>query len=80
MYSGELRKSVITYYSINFLLHKNSYNFYDAKKIVNDFTVAFETVFNPRKNVRLQGSMEPINFMPAEIIELESRRIRMTDV
>ena len=43
-----LRRSVITYYSISFLLHKSSYDFYDAKKAVDDFSVAFERVFNPQ--------------------------------
>ena len=55
------------------------YDFYDAKKTVDDFAVAFERVFNLRKKVRLQGSMELINCMPTDIIELESRRIWMTD-
>ena len=67
-----LRRSIITYYSINFL-------FYDAKKAVDDFAVAFEKVFNLRKKVKLQGSMELINYMPTDIIELE-RSIWMTDV
>ena len=41
-----LRRSIVTYYYINILLHKNSYDFYDAKKTVDDFAVAFERVFN----------------------------------
>ena len=40
-----LRRSIVTYYYINILLHKNSYDFYDAKKTVDDFAVAFERVF-----------------------------------
>ena len=53
---------------------------FDAMEIVDNFTVAFETVFDPHKNVRLQGSIDPINYMPSEIIELESRKIWMIDV
>ena len=75
-----LRRSIITYYSINFLLHKNSYHFHDAIKTVYDFELAFERVFNPRKKDRIQGSMELINYMPTDKIELESRRIWITDV
>ena len=40
-----LRRSIITYYSINFSLHKNPYDFYDAKTTVD--AVAFERVYNP---------------------------------
>ena len=75
-----LRRSIITFYSINFLLHKNSYHFYDAKKTVYDFALALKRPFNPRKKFRLQVSMELINYLPTDIIELESRRIWMTDV
>ena len=39
-----LKRSTITYYSINFSLHKNFSNFYDAKKTVDDFSLAFERV------------------------------------
>ena len=56
------------------------YDVYNTKKTVDDFAVALERVFNPRKKVRLQGLMELINYMPTEIIELVSRRIWMTDV
>ena len=75
-----LKRSVITYYSTRFLLHKNSYDFYGAKKTMDDFAVAFERVFNPQKKFKFQGSMELINYMPADIIELKSRRTCMTDV
>ena len=56
------------------------YDFYDAMKIVDNFTVAFETVFDPHKNVRLQGSIDPINYVPSEIIKLENRKIWMNHV
>ena len=73
-----LRRSVITYYSINFSQHKN-YNFNDAKKALDDFALAFERVFSPGKKVKIQVSMELINYQPTEIIELESKRVWMTD-
>ena len=74
-----LRRSVITYYSINFSQHKN-YNLNDAKKALDDFALAFERVFSPGKKVKIQVSMELINYQPTEIIELESKRVWMTDV
>ena len=50
------------------------------KITVDDFAVIFERVFNLRKKVRLPGSMELINYMSTDTIELESGRIWMTDV
>ena len=49
-----LRRSVITYYSINFSQHKN-YNFNDAKKALDDFALAFERVFSPGKKSENSG-------------------------
>ena len=73
-----LKRSTITYYSINFSLHKNFYNFYDAKKTVDDFALSFERVFVRDKKVKTHGSIELVDYQPTEIIELESRRIWMT--
>ena len=71
--------SVITYFSINYFFHKNSYNFYDAKKkTVNDFIFCVESKFVSNGKVNVQGPIELINYEPAEtdeIIELESKRI-----
>ena len=52
-----MKWSIITSYSINFFLHKNFYNFYDAKKTVDDFALGFERAFAPGKKVKSQGSM-----------------------
>ena len=57
-----LKRSITTYYSINFSLHKNFYNLYDAKKTVDDFPLAFERVFAPGKKVKSQGLMQLINY------------------
>lgn len=57
-----LKRSITTYYSINFSLHKNFYNLYDAKKTVDDFALPFERVFAPGKKVKSQGLMQLINY------------------
>ena len=64
----------------NFSLIFPNFFIFDAMEIVDNFTVAFETVFDPHKNGRLQGSIDPINYIPSEIIELESRKIWMINV
>ena len=77
------KRSLITHYSINYSLHKNYYNFYDAKKAVNDFICSAENKFISSGKVNVQGSMELIKYQLAEtdeIIELESRRTWLTDV
>ena len=77
------KRSLITYYSINYFLHKNDHVFYDAKKTVNDFIFFVENKFVSNGKVNFQGSMELINYQPAEtdqIIELESTRTWLTDV
>ena len=42
---------------------------------MNDFVLSFETKFFPGNKVKIQVSMELINYQPTEVIELESRRI-----
>ena len=64
---------------MNFSLHKNFYYFQDAQKTVDDFALAFEKIFSPSDKVKIQASMELINYQPTEIIELESRKIWITD-
>ena len=66
------KRSIITYYSINFSLYKNFYDFCDAQKAMNDFALAFEKDFSPKNKVKNQASMELINYQPTDIIELES--------
>lgn len=44
---------------------------------MDGFTLAFERVFAPGKKVKIQCSMELINYQPTEIIELESKRVWM---
>ena len=64
----------------NFFLHKKFYDFYDAQKIMNDFLLSFETKFSTGDKVKIQASMKLINYQPTEIIDLDSKRIWMTDV
>ena len=75
------KRSLITYYSINYFLHKNYYDFYDAKKTVNYFIFSVENKFVSNGKVNVQSPMELINYHPAktdQIIELESRRTWLT--
>ena len=77
------KRSLITYYLVNYFLHKNDHVFYDAKKTVNYFIFFVENKFVSNCKVNFQGSMELINYQPAEtdqIIELESTRTWLTDV
>ena len=71
------KKILIIYYSINYFLHKNHYNFYDAEKTVNDFIFSAENMFVSRGKVSVQSSIELINYESTEetdqIIEPESR-------
>ena len=71
------------YYWINFSLHKNYYDFYNAEKTVNDFIFSIEKKVVVSGEVTLQSSMELINYQPAEtdrIVELEAKRTWLTDV
>ena len=76
------RGNVLTTYSINYSTHKNSYDFFDAEKTTKDFISVVDSKFVPRGKVKIQGSIDIINYQPAgdEIIELESRRTWLTDV
>ena len=76
------KRSLITYYLINYSLHKNYYDFYNAKGTVNDFIFSVENKFVSNGKVNVQGSMGLINYQLAEtdqIIELESRRTWLSD-
>ena len=76
------KRSLITYYLINYSLYKNYYHFYNAKGTVNDFIFSVENKFVSNGKVNVQGSMGLINYQSAEtdqIIELESRRTWLTD-
>ena len=75
-----LRRGVITYYSINYFQHKNFYDFFDAEKIVDNFLSTFERSFVSNKKVKMQGYIELVNYQPSEIIELESKRVWVSDI
>ena len=60
------KRSLITYYSVNYFLHKNHYDFYYAEKTVNDFIFSAENKFVSRRKVSVQGSTELIKYQPAE--------------
>ena len=75
-----LGRGVITYYSINYFQHKNFYDFFNAEKIVDNFLSTFKRSFVSNKKVKMQGYIELVNYLPSEIIELESKRVWLTDV
>ena len=62
------RSDLITNYSINYSLYKNYYDFYDAEKTVKGFISSVENMFASRGKVKVQESMEVINYQPAEEI------------
>ena len=74
-----LRRGGITYYSSNYFQHKNFYDFFDAEKIVDNFLSTFERSFVSNKKVKMQGHIQLVNYQPSEIIELESKRVWLTD-
>ena len=59
-------------------MHKNYYDFFDAEKTVKEFNLSLENKFVSRGKIKVQGSVEIINYQPADeidqLIELESRR------
>ena len=68
---------------MNFSLHSNFYNFFDAGKTVDDFLKAVKQKFIPTDNVEVQGSIYLVKYQPAQsnvIIELKDKRIWLTDV
>ena len=78
-----LKRAPIMYFSINYFLHSNFYNFFDAEKTINDFLVAVKQKFISTDNIEVQGSVYLVNWQPAQssvIIELEDKRIWLTDV
>ena len=49
-------------------MYKNYYDFYDAEKTVKDFISSVENMFASRGKVKVQESVEVINYQPAEEI------------
>ena len=80
--SNVSRRSLITYYSINYFLNKNYYNFL-MQKNVHGFIFSVEKKSIPTGKIKVQRSVEFINYHPAEsnvIIKLESKMIWLADV
>ena len=78
-----LKRGPITYFSMNYSLHSNFYNFFDAGKTVDDFLETVKQKFIPTDNVEVQGSIYLVKYQPAQsnvIIELKDKRIWLTDV
>ena len=68
------------YFFINYFQHRNFYDFFDAEKVDDSFLNAFEMCFVSNKKMKFQGYRELIHYQSAEIIELESKRVWLTDV
>ena len=70
------RGNVITIYSINYSIHKNSYDFFNVEKVIRKFILAVKNKFVPEGKVKVQGSIDIFNYQPSEEenIEQESRR------
>ena len=77
---SRLRRGLITYFSINYFQHKNFYDFFNAEKSFDAFLNTFQGSFVPGEKVKFQGYIELIIFQSTERIELESKRICLTEV
>ena len=69
-----------TYFPINYFQHKNLYDFFDAEKSFDAFLNTFQGSFVSGEKVKFQGYIELIIFQSTERIELESKRIWLTEV
>ena len=72
-----LKRGPITYYSINYIQHKNFYNFLSSG-IVHAFLDSFYEIYRPTKENKIQGYAEIVNQQRGEII-LEDKRVWVTN-
>ena len=74
--------NVITIYLINYSIHKNSCDFFDAEKTIRRFILAVKNKFVPQGKVKVQETIDAVNYQPSgeENIKQESRRTWLTDV
>ena len=74
--------NVLTIYSINYFIHRNSYDFYNAVETVKKFISAVDKNFVPSAKVKVQGRYEISNYQPSqdENIEQEKKRTWLTEV
>ena len=47
------RREIITIYSINYSIHKNSYDLFDAEKTIRSFNLAVKNKFVPEGKVKV---------------------------
>ena len=76
------RGNVLTIYSINYFIHRNSYDFYNAVETVKKFISAVNKNFLPGVKVKVQGGCEILNYQLSqdENIEQEYKRTWLTEV
>ena len=72
-----LNRGPITHYSINFLQHKNFYDFFSSG-IVDAFLESVYEIYRPLKENKIQGYAEIVNQQRGEII-LEDKRVWLTN-
>ena len=54
---------------VNYSTDKNHYDFFDAEKTIRDFISAVNYKFVFKGKVKVQGSVEIINYQPADEID-----------
>lgn len=65
---------------LNILRRGRSFYFFDAEKSVDAFLNTFERSFVSGEKVKFQGYIKLIDYQTIEIIELESKRVWLTDM
>ena len=68
---------MITHYSTNYFQHKNYYDFFDVEKVVEKFFGDLKGLLFRTKKLRRKVTL---NYQSSELIELESKRVWLTDV
>ena len=74
-----LRRGPIMNYTINFLQHKNCYDFYQ-ESVVDDFLNSVYKLSVSDAEYKVQGYFEFINYQQTELISIENTRVRLTNV
>ena len=73
-----LKRGPITYYSINFIQHKNFYDFFNSSTVDVFLDSVYETFRSGNKESKFQGYAEIVNQQRGEVI-LEDKRVWLTN-
>ena len=74
-----LRHGPIVYYTINFIQHKNFYEFYQ-ESVVDDFLNSVHEPFVSAAEDKIQGYAKAINYQQTEVVNIENTRVWLTNV